>query len=75
MRDFVIFNVGWDKDADLNTIYGQKVEPLPFRAMKSYPYGPEQQFPTTAEHQDFLQKYQTRQQNPGQFWNQIRDAK
>ncbi len=75
VRDFVIYNVGWDKDADLNTIYGQNVEPLPFRAMKSYPYGPDQQFPTTAEHQDFLQKYQTRQQNPGQFWNQIRDAK
>ncbi len=74
VRDFVIYNVGWDKDADLNTIYGQNVEPLPFRAMKSYPYEPEQQFPTTPAHLEFLRKYQTRQQNPGSFWNQIRDS-
>ena len=38
-RDFILHSIGWDKDADLNTIYGQTVEPLPFRAMKSYPYG------------------------------------
>ena len=31
-RDFVLRNVGWDKDADLNTVYGQSSEPLPFRA-------------------------------------------
>lgn len=74
VRDFVIYNVGWDKDADLNTIYGQNVEPLPFRAMKSYPYEPDQQFPTTPAHLEFLRKYQTRQQNPGSFWNQIRDS-
>lgn len=74
VRDFVIYNVGWDKDADLNTIYGQNVGPLPFRAMKSYPYEPEQQFPTTPAHLEFLRKYQTRQQNPGSFWNQIRDS-
>ena len=34
-RDFVIHNVGWDKDANLNTVYGQFVEPLPFRARAS----------------------------------------
>ncbi|HET6878790.1 MAG TPA: FG-GAP-like repeat-containing protein, partial [Pirellulales bacterium] len=30
-RDFLLFNVGWDKDCDLNTIYGETVEPLPFQ--------------------------------------------
>ena len=36
---------GWDKDADRNTGRGRQVEPLPFRAMTSYPYGPEERFP------------------------------
>lgn len=74
IRDFIIYNVGWDKDADLNTIQGQNVEPLPFRAMKSYPYAPEQQFPDSPAHQEFLRHYQTRLQDAGIFWNQIRDS-
>ena len=74
VRDFVIYNIGWDKDADLNTIHGQSVEPLPFRAMEAYPYAPAQHFPSTQKHLDFLEKYQTRLQSPGQFWNQVRDA-
>jgi len=36
-RDFVLHCVGWDKDADLNTISGQSSEPLPFREMTEYP--------------------------------------
>ncbi|MFM7072655.1 MAG: FG-GAP repeat domain-containing protein, partial [Planctomycetota bacterium] len=37
-RDFLMHNVGWDKDADIHTVYGQTVEPLPYREMDSYPY-------------------------------------
>lgn len=36
-RDFILHNVGWDKDADLNTVYGQTVEPLPYVGMQGYP--------------------------------------
>jgi hypothetical protein len=36
-RDFVFHCVGWDKDADLNTLTGQSSEPLPFKAMATYP--------------------------------------
>ena len=36
-RDFVFHNVGWDKDADLNTLSGQSTMPLPYRAMPQYP--------------------------------------
>ncbi len=36
-RDFVLHCVGWDKDADLNTLSGQSADPLPFRAMATYP--------------------------------------
>ena len=74
VRDFIVYNVGWDKDADLNTIHGQCVEPLPFRSMKNYPYEPAEAFPSTPKHRDFLERFQTRQQDLGLFWNQIRDA-
>jgi len=30
-RDFILHNVGYDKDADLNTIYGRTSEPFPTR--------------------------------------------
>lgn len=36
-RDFVLHSVGWDKDADLNTVHGQSSLPLPCRAMREYP--------------------------------------
>lgn len=36
-RDYVLHSVGWDKDADLNTLEGQSSLPLPFAKMKSYP--------------------------------------
>jgi len=36
-RDFVLHNVGWDKDADVNTLSGQGTMPLPFQSMESYP--------------------------------------
>lgn len=36
-RDFVFHSVGWDKDADLNTLSGQSTGPLPYREMPRYP--------------------------------------
>ena len=30
-RDFILHSIGWDKDADLQTVTGQSAEPLPFR--------------------------------------------
>ncbi len=72
-RDFIIYNIGWDKDADLNTVHGQSVEPLPFRGMSKYPYEPDQSFPSGPEHTDFLRRYQTRVQSSGSFWDQIRE--
>jgi hypothetical protein len=41
-RDFVLHCVGWDKDADLNTLTGQSSEPLPYREMTGYPPKPDQ---------------------------------
>ena len=36
-RDFIFHSVGWDKDADLNTLTGQSTLPLPYRGMRRYP--------------------------------------
>ncbi len=36
-RSFILHSVGWDKDADLNTLTGQTSLPLPFKNMHSYP--------------------------------------
>ena len=36
-RDFILHSVGWDKDADLNTLSGQTIGPLPYRDMRQYP--------------------------------------
>jgi len=59
-RDYLIYSTGWLKDADINTAAGQTVEPLPFHGMRSYPYGPEESYPTDLDHQDYLRKYNTR---------------
>jgi tetratricopeptide (TPR) repeat protein len=66
-RDFILHNVGWDKDADLNTVYGQTVEPLPFVDMERYPYV-EQAYPQTPAHGAYLQQYQTRRMPVKKFW-------
>ena len=73
-RDFILHNVGWDKDADLNTVYGQTVEPLPFNAMTGYPWPASESPPDSPEYQAYLQKYQTRVQNYAKFWRRVKRA-
>jgi hypothetical protein len=70
-RDFLLHNTGWDKDANLNTISGQTVEPLPFNSMSGYPYTGEESYPDTPRHRAYLKKYQTRTQNPMLFWREL----
>lgn len=67
-RDFIIHNVGYDKDADLNTIYGQFVEPLPFRAMRGYPDSTGAEFPDSPIHRADQRRFQTREQSRRAFW-------
>ncbi len=72
-RDFIIHNVGWDKDADMNTIYGQSAEPLPFAGMQRYPFPVDQKLPDSPRYQEYLRNDQTRSQDHAPFWNAIRD--
>jgi hypothetical protein len=47
-RSFVLRTWGYCKDSGLFTATGETVEPLPFRAMRRYPYGPDEHFPAAA---------------------------
>ena len=60
-RDFVLRNVGFDKDADLNTIYGQSSEPFPFRGMTRYPFGVEEGPKSQDDFQKHIDEWQTRE--------------
>ncbi|MDB5388973.1 MAG: hypothetical protein JWM11_4619 [Planctomycetaceae bacterium] len=71
-RDFIMHNVGWDKDADLHTLYGQTVEPLPFNAMSGYPFDAHETPRDTTAYRHYLEQYQTRQQSHSRFWNWAR---
>jgi len=59
-RDFLLYSDGWIKDADLNTALGNTVGPLPFHAIKQYPYAPGEQYPSDPAHQRYLREYNTR---------------
>jgi tetratricopeptide (TPR) repeat protein len=59
-RDFLLYTDGWIKDADMNTAFGNTVGPLPFHAIKQYPYAAGESYPTDAAHERYLREYNTR---------------
>jgi hypothetical protein len=59
-RSFVLRTVGYCKDSGLFTAHGDTVEPLPFRAMSNYPYGPNERYPTDRMHEEYRHNYNTR---------------
>ncbi len=71
-RDFVLYNVGWDKDADLNTVYGQSSEPYPFKAMTKYPIAPDEAAPVSPGYQQYINEYQTREYPRFRFRDVVR---
>ena len=59
-RTFLLYTDGWIKDADLNTAHGQSVEPLPFHAIRSYPYAMGESYPTDSAHVRYQKQFNTR---------------
>lgn len=59
-RTFLLYTDGWIKDADLHTAYGDSVAPLPFHAMREYPYAPGESYPADSAHLRYLREYNTR---------------
>lgn len=67
VRDFVLYSVGWDKDAAMNTLEGQSSLPLPFSKMSQYPPGMDDR--AEAQRIDRLhQKTLNRKQDAERFW-------
>ena len=56
VRDFFLYVVGWDKDADFHVGQGWRVEPLPFEGMDDQGYGHE----TGQARPTWVSKYNTR---------------
>ncbi|MCA9034048.1 MAG: CRTAC1 family protein [Planctomycetaceae bacterium] len=69
-RDFILYNVGWDKDADLNTVYGQSSEPYPSRSMNQYPetINIDEQTGSSDTFSEYMQQWQTREWSPRTLW-------
>ncbi len=59
-RTFLLYTDGWIKDADLHTAYGDSVAPLPFHAIREYPYAPGESYPADTLHRRYLREYNTR---------------
>ncbi len=74
-RDFLIHSVGWVKDADLNTAFGNTVMPLPFHGMKSYPPGAGDSYPQSPELKKYNQEYNTRVVTGEKFLNALREKR
>ncbi|MFT4153695.1 hypothetical protein, partial [Parafilimonas sp.] len=72
---FLIYSEGWVKDGDLNTAYGQTVEPLPFHNMPSYPYTGKAAYPSDARHRQYQEKYNTRLINTDRFQNALKPVR
>jgi Flp pilus assembly protein TadD len=64
-RDFFLWSVGWDKDADFHCVRGADVEPLPWHGMEYQEYGREQRPPFASD--KLMQKYNTRWVGPYTF--------
>lgn len=71
-RDYVLVLDGWDKDADKNTVAGQRVEPLPFHGMDDSRYGEPQRFPDEEAHRRFRAEFLTRRGGPEEFVDALR---
>jgi len=57
---------GWDKDADRNTgAIASGSEPLPFRAMRGYPYTGGERYPDTPELRRYVAEWLTREVSAG----------
>jgi len=61
-RDFFLWSVGWDKDADFHCVRGAEVEPLPWHGMNDQKYGHEArpEFPSD----QLMKQYNTRWVGP-----------
>jgi Flp pilus assembly protein TadD len=59
-RTFLLYADGFSKEMDINSASPDLVTPLPFHAMKGYPYSEEESYPMTRAHREYIERYNTR---------------
>ncbi len=65
-RGYVVRGIGYCKDADPFTATSDSVEPLPWRGMPAFPFGPEVKRPGDPAYESYLRAYQTRPAGGGE---------
>jgi hypothetical protein len=73
-RSFLVYANGFGKDMDINSARPEAISELPFHSMKSYPYSPTDHYPMTKQHQEYLERYNTRtvSEQTQAFWRGVR---
>lgn len=74
-RDFMIRSVGWVKDGDLNTAFGNSVLPLPYHGMSSYPPSANDKYPDDPDLQKYHREYNTRVVTRDSYLNALKTDK
>lgn len=59
-RTFLLYADGFSKEMDLNSSSPDQLAPLPFHGMSGYPYRPDEAYPSTDAHREYLDRYNTR---------------
>jgi hypothetical protein len=59
-RTYFLYADGYSKEMNIRSATPDAVAPLPFHAMRGYPYGPGEHYPDTARHRAYVSGYNTR---------------
>ena len=65
-RSYVVRGIGYCKDADPFTATSDSIEPLPWRGMPAFPFGPDIKRPSEPAYDAYLRAFQTRPAGAGE---------